>query len=162
MTELPNYGRLVGIDYGLVRIGIAITDPGQTLASPYEIYTVRDSARDGRYFLELCKQERVAGFVVGLPVNLNGSDSQISVRAEEFAKWLGDLTGLPCLLFDERFTSAFADEIIREAGLTRAKRKQLIDKLAAQILLNSFLESHRQAPGRSDRDRNESRGLDDH
>ncbi|MEZ6093691.1 MAG: Holliday junction resolvase RuvX [Pirellulaceae bacterium] len=139
--SLPETGRIAGIDFGTVRIGIAITDPAQSLASPYEIYQVKNPRLDEKYFREFARNERLVGFVVGLPVHLSGQDSQISIQAEEFAKWLRELTGLPVLLFDERFTSAFADEVVREAGLTRKKRKQLLDKLAAQILLSNYLES---------------------
>lgn len=147
-TSLPIHGRLVAIDFGTVRIGIAITDPAQSLASPLEIYQTRSSDLDAKYFKELVRLERVAGFIVGLPVHLSGQDSQVSVRAEEFARWLEKTTGVPVILFDERFTSSFADDLIREAGLTKAKRKQLRDKLAAQILLTHYLESpHQNRPG---------------
>ena len=144
-------GRLVGIDFGTVRIGLAISDLNQTLASPFEIYRPSGSVRDAKYFRKLVELERVAGFVVGLPVHLDGRDSQISVAAEEFAKWLQETTEIPVALFDERFTSAFAEEVVREAGLTRAKRKQVLDKLAAQILLTSYLESDRAATKPVDR-----------
>jgi putative Holliday junction resolvase len=141
--NLPTTGRLVAVDYGTVRIGLAITDQGQSLASPFGQYQPRNERLDRQYFVDLVGQERVVGFVVGLPVHLDGRDSQLSVRAEEFARWLREATGIPVKMFDERFTTAFADEIIREAGLTRGKAKQMRDKLAAQILLTTFLESTR-------------------
>lgn len=143
LSELPRQGRLLGIDYGTVRIGLAISDPSQTIASPLEIYKPRNPDLDAKYFKELVKLERIVGIIVGLPVHLNGRDSHVSVAAEEFAKWLAMLTELPVIHFDERFTTAFAEEIIREAGLTRAKKKQVLDKLAAQILLGTYLESSR-------------------
>ncbi len=143
MSDLPKVGRLIGIDFGTVRIGLAISDLHQTLASPFEIYRPSNAERDAKYFQKLVELERVAGFVVGLPVHLDGRDSRISIAAEEFAKWLKDATRIPVVLFDERFTSSFADDVIREAGLTREKRKQVLDKLAAQILLTSYLESDR-------------------
>jgi putative Holliday junction resolvase len=143
LSDFPKVGRLIGVDFGTVRIGLAISDLNQTLASPFEIYRPSGAERDAKYFRKLVELERVAGFVVGLPVHLDGRDSQISIAAEEFAKWLKETTGIPVVLFDERFTSSFADEVIREAGLTRAKRKQVLDKLAAQILLTSYLESDR-------------------
>lgn len=143
-NEIPTRGRLLGVDFGTVRIGLAISDPSQTIASPLETYRPRNADLDARFFRELIARERIVGVVVGLPIHLDGRDSQISVAAETFAGWLREITELPVTLFDERFTSSYADEIIREAGLSRSKRKQILDKLAAQVLLTSYLESPRQ------------------
>ena len=140
---LPRSGRLAGIDYGTVRIGIAITDPAQSLASPLEILTRRDLAQDERYFRRLAEQERLAGFVVGLPVHTSGEESQKSIEAREFAKWLGEITKLPIVLFDERYTTAHAEALLQDAGLTSKRRKARRDMLAAQILLAAYLESGR-------------------
>ena len=139
--SLPVSGRLAGIDYGTVRVGIAITDPGQSLASPLEILTRRDKLQDERYFRRLAEQERLAGFVVGLPVHTSGEESQKSFESREFAKWLGEITKLPVVLFDERYTTAHAEELLQDAGLTSKRRKARRDMLAAQILLSAFLES---------------------
>ncbi|MBC7854003.1 MAG: Holliday junction resolvase RuvX [Pirellulaceae bacterium] len=146
---LPRSGRLAGIDYGTVRIGIAITDPAQSLASPMEILTRRDMAQDERYFRRLAEQERLAGFVVGLPVHTSGEESQKSFEAREFAKWLGEVTKLPVVLFDERYTTVHAEALLQDAGLTSKRRKARRDMLAAQILLAAYLESGRSnaAPG---------------
>lgn len=151
-NEIPTLGRLLGVDFGTVRIGLAISDPSQTIASPLEIYRPRNPDLDARYFRELVARERIVGVVVGLPIHLDGRDSQVSVAAETFAGWLCKVTELPVTLFDERFTSAYADEIIREVGMSRSKRKQILDKLAAQILLASYLESPRRPSPPSKRD----------
>lgn len=143
--SLPVSGRLAGIDYGTVRVGIAITDPGQSLASPLEILTRRDKLQDQRYFCRLAEQERLAGFVVGLPVHTSGEESQKSLESREFAKWLGEITKLPVVLFDERYTTAHAEELLQDAGLTSKRRKARRDMLAAQILLAAYLESGRNA-----------------
>ena len=143
--SLPRTGRLAGIDYGTVRIGIAITDPAQSLASPLEILTRRDKFQDERYFLRLAEQERLAGFVVGLPVHTSGEESQKSFEAREFAKWLGEATKLPVVLFDERYSTAQAEALLQDAGLTSKRRKERRDMLAAQILLAAYLESGRSA-----------------
>jgi putative Holliday junction resolvase len=153
-VELPRSGRLVGIDFGTVRIGVAITDPDQKFASPYENYQRTSAAAEEKFFQRLVKEERVCGFVVGLPVHLDGNSSRISEMALEFGRWLGTLTGLPVAWFDERFTTSAAEELIRDANLTSKKRKALKDKLAAQILLTAFLESPRD-------ERRSIRGLDD-
>lgn len=143
--SLPRSGRLAGIDYGTVRIGIAITDPSQSLASPLEILTRRDKFQDERYFRRLAEQERLAGFVVGLPVHTSGKESQKSFESREFAKWLGEVTGLPVCLYDERYSTAHAEALLQDAGLTSKRRKERRDMLAAQILLAAYLESGRNA-----------------
>lgn len=146
---LPRQGRLAGIDYGTVRVGVAVTDPDQRLASPLEIYSRRNRAADAAWFQKLAAEERLAGFVVGLPVHTTGNESQKSIEAREFGKWLGEITGLPVRLFDERFTTAHAEALLVDAGLTSKRRKERLDKLAAQILLLAYLESSRteSAPG---------------
>ncbi len=140
---LPRSGRLVGIDFGTVRIGVAITDPDQRLASPLENYTRRGTAADADWIKRLVAAERIAGFVVGLPVYASGDESQKSREARQFAEWLAGQTGLPVRLFDERYTTANAEAALLAAGLTSKRRKARLDKLAAQILLAAYLESPR-------------------
>ena len=141
---LPRQGRLAGIDYGTVRIGVAITDPDQRLASPLENYTRRDLAADAQWIKKLAQSERIAGFVVGLPVHTTGEESQKSAEARRFGAWLVETTKLPVRFFDERFTSANAESLLLDAGLTKKRRKERLDKLAAQILLTAYLESTRE------------------
>ena len=86
MTSPPR-GRVAGIDYGTVRIGVAISDPGRSLSSPLESYTRRDRAADARYFQKLVADEQVQLFVVGLPVHLDGSESAKSVESRRFGQW---------------------------------------------------------------------------
>jgi putative Holliday junction resolvase len=136
-------GRVVGVDFGTVRIGIAITDPSRTFASPLEQHTRSGAAGDARYFQRLAQREEVQLFVVGLPVHLSGDESQKSFEAREFAKWLGETTGVPVELFDERFTTSLADEVLAAGELTKKKRKARRDMLAAQFLLSGWLEARR-------------------
>jgi putative Holliday junction resolvase len=144
MTDsLPRQGRLAGIDFGTVRIGVAITDPDQRLASPLENYTRRDLAADAVWVKRLAESERIAGFVVGLPVHTTGEESQKSAEARRFGAWLAELTQLPVRYFDERFTTANAEALLLDAGLTKKQRKERLDKLAAQILLAAYLDSTR-------------------
>ena len=140
---LPEQGRLAGIDFGTVRIGIAMTDPDRMLASPWETYNRRSPALDAQYFARLAKEERIVGWVLGWPIHLDGNDSGKSREVEAFANWLRELTNLPIALQDERFSSAFAREVLGEAGLSRRKTKARIDRVAAQILLAAYLESAR-------------------
>ena len=139
----PVQGRLAGIDFGTVRIGIAVTDPDQRLASPYEIYHRRSPAADAQYFQRLVQEERAVGFVIGLPVLASGEESQKSLEARAFGDWLSGLTGLPVRFYDERYTSVLADQSLLDAQLTRKQRKARLDKVAAQLILAAYLESHR-------------------
>ncbi len=134
-------GRIAGIDYGTVRIGIALADLETGIAGPYETYTRRNTERDAEYFSELAEQERIVRFVVGLPVHLDGHESQKSREARQFGQWLEHTTGVPIDYFDERFTSVEAEAILGEANLTKKRRKARIDQLAAQIMLSAYLEA---------------------
>lgn len=137
---LPTPGRLAGIDFGTVRIGVAICDPGRTLASPYENYSRRTPLLDSQYFQRLAKEERLVGFVVGLPVHMSGEESAKSQEARGFGVWLTEQTKLPVAFHDERLSSSIAEEMLQQAGLTKKGRKERLDKLAAQIILASYLE----------------------
>lgn len=141
LESSPPPGRLAGIDFGTVRIGIALTDARRTLASPYENYQRRDLPADAARFRRLAAEEGVVGFVVGLPVHLSGLESQKSIQAREFGKWLAETTGLPVEYFDERFTTSEADAFLGAAKLTKKQRRERRDKLAAQIMLTAYLES---------------------
>lgn len=134
-------GRIAGIDYGRTRLGIAITDPERRLASPYENYQRRGQRQDAARFRRLVSEEGVTLFVVGLPVHLDGRQSQQSQEARRFGAWLAGVTGVPVEFFDERFTTVEAEQHLRQAGLTHKRRKARRDMLAAQIMLAAFLES---------------------
>jgi putative Holliday junction resolvase len=134
-------GRVAGIDYGTVRIGIALSDPGQSIASPLETYTRRNPELDAQRFRRLVEEEMVALFVVGLPVHLDGGESPQSLEARQFGQWLAKVTGVEVVFFDERFTSTQAENMLLEAKLTSKRRKKRIDMLAAQIMLSAYLES---------------------
>jgi putative Holliday junction resolvase len=137
----PQTGRIAGIDFGTVRIGIALADLELGIAGPYETYARRNAALDAEYFTQLATAERLQRFVVGLPVHLDGRESQKSREAREFGAWLANTTGVRVDYFDERYTSAQAEAILGEANLTKKRRKARIDQLAAQIMLTAYLES---------------------
>jgi putative holliday junction resolvase len=147
-------GRLAGIDFGTVRIGISVTDPERRLASPLENYTRCGAAADAAFFKRLAEEERIVRFIVGLPIHLDGRESQKSSEARTFGEWLGQVTGVPVEFFDERFTSTEAERYLAAAKLTKKKRKARLDKLAAQILLTAYLESGEES-------RQRPRGLDE-
>jgi putative holliday junction resolvase len=136
----PATGRVAGIDYGHVRIGIAISDPDRTIVSPLENYAVRGAERDAQRFRRLVAEEGVVLFVVGLPIHLDGRESEKSREARRFGQWLGETTGVPVEFFDERFTSHEAEQLLLAAELTKKRRKKRMDMLAAQIMLTAYLE----------------------
>ena len=142
-SEFPSAGRIAAIDFGTVRIGIAVCDPDWILASPLEIHPAKHWQDDGEYFCDLMKIEKLVGFVVGLPIHLDGGESKKSLECRAFAAWLAETTGLPTRMFDERFTTSDAKQRIAGAGYSRKKKKDRIDAVAAWVLLESFLEACR-------------------
>jgi putative Holliday junction resolvase len=147
LAALPLVGRIAAIDYGTVRIGVAASDPDQKFAMPLETYTRRTPADDHAWLVRLVREERFVGLVIGLPLHTDGGESQKSCEARAFARWAAEITGTPVVLYDERYTTAQAESLLLEAGLTSKRRKERRDKLAAQILLASFLESTRANEG---------------
>jgi putative Holliday junction resolvase len=133
--------RIAGIDYGTVRIGIALADTEVRIAGPYENYNRRTTALDAQFFQQFASEERIDRFVVGLPVHLSGAESQKSTEARAFGEWLANVTGVPVEYFDERYTTSEADEILGGAKLTKKQRQARRDQLAAQIMLSAYLEA---------------------
>jgi putative Holliday junction resolvase len=133
--------RIAGIDYGTVRVGIAIADLSVRIASPLEIYQRQNKEVDARYFRRLATEEALLRWVVGLPVHLSGEESPKSHEARLFGKWLTEITGLPVDYFDERYSSSQAEELLQGANLTKKRRKARLDALAAQIMLAAYLEA---------------------
>ncbi len=139
-APLPEKGRLAGIDFGTVRIGIAVCDPDRIIASPYEIYTRKNEIKDAEFFLHFVQEEKICGLVIGLPLHFNGELSDKAREAIAFGTWLANLTKLPVAYMDERYSSVEAESFLRDAKMTRKKRKARIDKIAAQIFLAAFID----------------------
>jgi putative Holliday junction resolvase len=135
--------RIAGIDYGSVRIGIALADSEVRIASPYDTLIRKSPALNAAYFQRLVADETIDRFVVGLPVNLDGSESVKSREARLFGGWLHEVTGMPVEFFDERFTTTEAGQILGETHLTKKQRQARRDQIAAQIMLTAYLESGR-------------------
>ena len=144
---LPPRGRLLGIDYGTVRLGIAISDPDRVIASPLQTYTVRNPTVDAVALRTLASSEGAVGIVVGLPLHTGGEEGQKAGEARTFGLWLGSVTGLPVVFWDERFTTALADDAFREAKLSHKKRKDRRDRVAAVLILQGFLDAGCPAAG---------------
>lgn len=139
----PDSGRLAAVDFGTVRIGVAVCDPGRILASPLEVRAVGQPHDDAEYFRQLVRREKIGGWVVGLPIHCDGGESQKSRQCREFAQWLATETETPVRLFDERFTTSAARQRIAGGGLSRKKKKGRLDAVAALVLLEAFLEACR-------------------
>ena len=146
---VPIQGRLLGLDYGTKRLGLALSNAEQTIATPLETYLRRDARQDERYLVQKVEEYGVTGLVVGLPVHMSGDEGEKAREARAFGEWTAAITKRPVTFFDERYTTVLADEYLMAAHLTPKKRQSLRDKLAAQILLQNFLESpHRgDSPG---------------
>ena len=143
--ELPVFGVLLGIDYGTKRVGVAVSDRDQKFSSPLHNYQRQGLQADTRFFRNVVAEYRPVGIVVGLPIHLSGDESEKSREARKFAAWLSECTGLPHCFQDERFSSFQAEQLMSAADLTKKQRKDRIDKLAAQILLQTFIEKRRSA-----------------
>lgn len=140
-SEFPCEGRLLGLDYGTRRIGFALSNPEQTIASPLENYTRVNEPHDARRLKQIVEDYRVAGLVVGLPVHARSGDEGEKAReARAFGTWAAQVTGLPVCYHDERYTTAIAEGHLMSASLSKKKRQARLDKLAAQIMLQSFLD----------------------
>ncbi len=133
--------RILGLDYGTRRVGSALSDPGRTMAFPAEVYEPRGPEPDARYFRELVREHDVERIVVGLPLHLSGREGALALKARRFGEWLAATTGRTVIYFDERFSTTEAEQSLLDAGLTKKRRKALRDKLAAQIILQSYLDA---------------------
>ncbi|MCX8138559.1 MAG: Holliday junction resolvase RuvX [Gemmataceae bacterium] len=138
---LPPHGVLLGIDYGAVRIGVAMCDPDRRIASPLQTYVRRDPLADAGHFAHLAAEVRAVGIVVGLPLHADGRESRSSQEARDFASWLAHVTALPVVFWDERFTTGAAEAVLIQARLTHQQRRQRRDRVAAQMILQSFLDA---------------------
>jgi putative Holliday junction resolvase len=139
-ATVPRQGRLLGLDYGTHRIGTALSTSDQTIASPLENYTLRSDAADAAFLREQVREYRVVGLVVGLPVRSQGEEGSKAREARKFGEWAATVTELPVVYADESYSTAAAEDLLREAGLNRRQRKARLDKLAAQLMLQMFLD----------------------
>jgi putative Holliday junction resolvase len=133
--------RLLGVDFGQVRIGLAVSDPEGKLAFPLTTYQRRSQPEEADFFRGLMEAEEIDRIIVGLPVHLDGREGVKARQAREFGQWLGAVTGLPVAFWDERFTTVEAEAALWQAGLTHKKRRARRDRVAAQILLQAYLDA---------------------
>ena len=133
--------RYLGLDVGAKRIGVAVSDELGLTAQPVLTLERKRNPRDDlRSLARLARRFEVAGIVVGHPLHLSGEQSARSKKTELFAAELGELTGLPIHLWDERLTTHEAHRILYEAGRERQEHRKVVDQVAATLILQSFLE----------------------
>lgn len=146
-STVPTTGTLLGIDFGTKRIGIAVSTPDQSIASPLQNYQRRNAVEDRELLKRLAREYQAVGLVVGLPVHMSGDEGGKAKEARKFGEWLGRIVGLPVAFWDERYTSALAGLYLQQSNLSEKKQKGKLDKVAAQVMLQSFLNSDdRQRP----------------
>jgi putative holliday junction resolvase len=137
---LPAGVPLMGLDVGTKTIGLALSDVTRTIASGLLTLTRGKFAADTQGLLALVDEHNVGGLVIGLPVNLDGSEGPRAQATRAFARNLAKLTPHPILLWDERLTTAAAERSLLEADVSRRRRAQVIDKVAATLILQSALD----------------------
>ena len=135
--------RILGLDYGSKTVGVAVTDALGLTAQPLETIKRREEnilRKTFRRIEELVKEYEVTEIVVGLPLNMNGTESERSLAARQFGALLSRRTGLPVYFEDERLTTAEAEEILLSGGIRKDEMKTYVDKIAASLILRSYME----------------------
>lgn len=135
--------RIMGIDYGQVRVGVAVSDPLGYTAQPVDTFDARDAERLVRQIGQVCDQRAVQTIVVGLPLNMDGSEGPSAQEARRFAELLEERLGRKVELWDERLSTMRAERTMLDADLSRARRRKHRDRMAAQFILQGYLEAHR-------------------
>ena len=138
--SLPDGGRLAGLDVGTKTIGLAYCDAGWTIASAAETIRRTKFAADLAALREVIAKQAIAGLVIGLPLNMDGSDSPRTQSIRAFARNL-DALGLPILLWDERWSTDAVTRTLLTADTSRARRAELVDKMAAAYILQGAIDA---------------------
>jgi putative holliday junction resolvase len=137
---LPARGALIGLDLGTKTIGVATSDPDRRLATAVETVSRKAFSADADRILALAAERKAAGFVLGLPVNMDGSEGPRAQSTRAFARNLAKLTELPIALWDERLSTAAVERELIAADVSRGKRKAVIDQHAAVFILQGALD----------------------
>ena len=135
--------RLLGLDYGEKYVGVAVSDPSGILASPLEsVYRKEENKLRKTYarIEEIVREYGVEKIIVGLPKNMNNTEGDSAAHCREFTANVERRTGLPVVLWDERLSSISANRVLMETGVRRENRKEVIDKIAASIILQNYLD----------------------
>jgi putative Holliday junction resolvase len=138
--RLPPHAPLLGLDLGTKTIGVALSDVSRTVASPLVTLKRTKFAQDAEALLKLAAKHGAGGFVLGLPLNMDGSEGPRAQATRAFARNLAKLTDLPIALWDERLSTAAVTRALLEADASRKRRGELVDKLAAAYILQGALD----------------------
>jgi len=150
-AALPKGARLLGLDLGSKVIGLALSDPARTVASPIANVERKKFSTDAAALEALIDERRVGGLVIGLPIGLDGKEGPAAQSARQFARNLLARRDLPILFWDERFSTAAVERfLVEEADLSRKRRGEIVDKLAAAYILQGALDALGRLRGRSD------------
>ena len=137
---LPPMGALAGLDLGTKTIGIAVSDPARRVASPLETVMRKKFTPDVTRMLEIVASRKVAGLVLGLPVNMDGTEGPRAQATRAFARNLAPLTDLPIAFWDERMSTAAVERMLISFDTSRKRRDEVVDKLAAAYILQGALD----------------------
>jgi putative holliday junction resolvase len=138
--RLPARGSLIGLDLGSKTIGVASSDPDRRLATAVETIARKNFSADAARLLALAAERKATGFVLGLPVNMDGSEGPRAQSTRAFARNLARLTELPIALWDERLSTAAVERELIAANVTRTRRAKVIDQHAAVFILQGALD----------------------
>jgi len=141
VADVVTTGRVLGLDIGTRRIGVALSDPGRVLASPLTLIEPSDQATAIQAICHLVRQHEVGRIVVGMPYSLDGTVGQQARRVLDFVAALSQQAGVPVEAWDERLTTVIAERRIAEAHVRRGKRRGLVDAAAAAVILQGYLDS---------------------
>ena len=145
-AKLPVRGTLFGLDLGSKTIGVALSDVTRTIASPFDTVRRVKFSLDVKQLLEWAAKHEVTGLVLGLPANMDGSEGPRAQATRAFARNLAPLTPLPILLWDERYSTQEAERVLLSADQSRRRRAEVIDKMAATIILQGALDRMHRLP----------------
>lgn len=137
---LPPMGALAGLDLGTKTIGIAVSDPARRVASPLETVMRKKFTPDVTRMLEIVASRKVAGLLLGLPVNMDGTEGPRAQATRAFARNLAPLTDLPIAFWDERMSTAAVERMLISFDTSRKRRDEVVDKLAAAYILQGALD----------------------
>ncbi len=140
-AALPTQSRLIGLDVGETTIGIALSDAMRTIASPHDTINRSKFTKDAGTLKQLVEAQKVGGLVIGYPVNMDGSEGPRCQSTRTFVSNLQKVIDIPMLLWDERMTTMAVERVMLDADMSRARRAELVDKLAASYMLQGFLDS---------------------
>ncbi|MEO1115539.1 MAG: Holliday junction resolvase RuvX [Pseudomonadota bacterium] len=140
VAALPRDSRLIGLDLGTKTIGLALSDIGRGIASPMDTIRRKKFTIDAEQLLGICGKQNVGGIVLGLPLNMDGSEGPRAQATRAFARNLSQKTELPITYWDERLSTAAVTRTLLEADSSRAKRADVVDKMAAAYILQGFLD----------------------